>query len=263
MRLKLVASLLPLFAVISTTFAFATSRFVPSSRTSIAAMTDLPSHLVDPNTRDSQYQGNMAQYLVDLHDNKATFDFCGGMMFQLVLSDALRSYLETIAKESGSSSGSNPNKQPKIFDASKRRMNQIPNYKQTGEADNVHVFHGREIRQVPDAAGGMGFVLQLSLANQPDPEGWTAAEINGYDGWGHDSGRVWRNGDRLEQEGFTNFRTRFGPKSFALHHRFYLHFDGQNRMWLSAEDGCEGTPSQVGGANKSAFSPLYNLFGQS
>ena len=27
--------------------------------------------------------------------------------------------------------------------------------------------------------------------------------------------------------------------------RFYLHFDKKNRLWLSAEDGCEGTPAQV------------------
>ena len=29
------------------------------------------------------------RYLVDLHDGNAVFDFCGGMMFQLVLSDKL------------------------------------------------------------------------------------------------------------------------------------------------------------------------------
>lgn len=37
--------------------------------------------------------GNWARYLVDCNDAKATFDFCGGMMFQLVLSDKLRSRL--------------------------------------------------------------------------------------------------------------------------------------------------------------------------
>ena len=41
-------------------------------------------------TRDESYKGNMAKYLVDLHDSKAVFDFCGGMMFQLVLSDRLK-----------------------------------------------------------------------------------------------------------------------------------------------------------------------------
>jgi hypothetical protein len=38
--------------------------------------------LVDPSQRDAHYDGNVAQYLCDLHDNKSTFDFCGGMMFQ-------------------------------------------------------------------------------------------------------------------------------------------------------------------------------------
>ena len=55
--------------------------------------------------------------------------------------------------------------QPEVFDASKGRMSQIPDYAKTGDADNVRLFHGREIRQVPDAAGGMGFVLQLSHAS--------------------------------------------------------------------------------------------------
>ena len=50
-----------------------------------------------------------------------------------------------------------------------------PGYSQDAHADNVKVFHGREIRQVPNAAGGMGFVLQLSMA-AGDPEGWTAED---------------------------------------------------------------------------------------
>ena len=54
--------------------------------------------------------------------------------------------------------------QPEVFDASKGRMSQIPDYAKNGDADNARLFHGREIRQVPDAAGGMGFVLQLSRA---------------------------------------------------------------------------------------------------
>ena len=132
-------------------------------------------------------------------------------------------------------------------------------YQQNANADNVHLFHGREIRKVPHAAGGMGFVLQLSLANSNDPEGWTQAEVDGYDGWGHDVGRTWRTGERLEQEGFADFRTRFGPESFALHHRFYLHKDGNNRMWLAAEDGCEGTPST--GQPSNPMSSLFGMFG--
>jgi hypothetical protein len=55
------------------------------------------------------------------------------------------------------------------------RMFMTPGYSQDAHADNVKVFHGREIRQVPNAAGGMGFVLQLSMA-EGDPEGWTAED---------------------------------------------------------------------------------------
>ena len=189
-------------------------------------------NMADPAFREKEYGDNIAKYLVDLHDSQATFDFCGGMMFQLVLSKSLREQLLEAAQKTS--------KQPVLYDASKMRMHQIPDYHKTGEADDVHVFHGREIRQVPHAKGGMGFVLQLSSATSKDPEGWTEAECLGYDGWGHDSGRTWRQGSRLEEEGFTAFREQFGPDSFALHHRFYLHVDGFNRFWLSAEDGCEG-----------------------
>lgn len=196
--------------------------------------------LLEPADRDVHYGRplNVAQYLVDLHDAKAAFDFCGGMMFQLVLSDKLKDHLVEI-------SASNDSKhQPVIFGSSKSRMFRIPDYSQTASADNIAVFHGREIRKVPSATGGMGFVLHLSLADGNDPEGWTTPEVEGYDGWGHDSGRTWRTGDSLEKEGFKAFKTKFGPSAFALHHRFYLHFDRSNRMWLSAEDGCEGTPAQ-------------------
>ena len=192
--------------------------------------------LYDPAARDAKYEGNVAQYLVDLHDSKSTFDFCGGMMFQLVLSDKLRTHLESVATSGG--------KQPTIFDAGKMRMGNLPDYAKTADADNVKIFHGREVRQVKDAAGGMGFVLQLSHAGEDDPEGWTPEERARYDGWGHDSGREWRKGEQLEREGFDTFKSKFGETAYALHHRFYLHLDGGNRMWLSAEDGCEGVVAQ-------------------
>jgi hypothetical protein len=101
----------------------------------------------------------------------------------------------------------------------------------------------------------MGFVLQLSMANANDPQGWTAGEIEDYNGWTHDVGRPWRTGKQLEKDGYTDFTTDFGDDSFALHHRFYLHKDMQDRVWLSAEDGCEGTPSN------GASNPLSSLFG--
>jgi len=198
------------------------------------------SYLYAPDERDAHYDGNTAQYLVDLHNEKATFNFCGGMMFQLVLSEKLKAHLEGVAASNTKET------QPVVFDASHPRLENISGYKPAADADNIRVFHGREIRSVPDATGGFGFVLQLSHSDENDPEGWTSAEVEGYDGWGHDSGRVWRKGDRLESEGFSDFRSRFGPKAFALHHRFYLHYDRGNAMWLSAEDGCEGTPSPSG-----------------
>lgn len=168
-------------------------------------------------------------------------------MFQLDLSNKLRNYLEEIS----SSYPTTTEKQPVVHDATQSRMFQTPAYTQSAFADNVRLFHGREVRQVPNASGGMGFVLHLSHS-EDDPEGWTNEEVKGYDGWGHDSGRVWREGDRLVDEGFSDFQKKFGPKAFSLHHRFYLHYDGMNRMWLSAEDGCEGTPAEGGVANRIA-----------
>jgi len=215
-------------------------------------MTATPSSkaVCEPSQRDETYGSNLAQYLVDLHDAQATFDFCGGMMFQLVLSSKLREHLRNVAQTNG---GEN---QPVLFDASKPRMHQIPSYEQSAAADNVRVFHGREIRQVSDAAGGMGMVLQLSLAGAEDPEGWTSAEIEGYDGWKHDVRRVWRNGERLEEEGFVGFNKRFGEKAYTLNHRFYLHLDRAGSMWLAAEDGCEGTPASSP-RSKNLFSSLF------
>lgn len=195
--------------------------------------------LIEPSKRDTLYRDNIAQYLVDLHDNKTTFDFCGGMMFQFVLSDKLRTHLEKVAN-------TNQNDlQPKIFDATNTRMFSLPSYSQNSNADNLTVFHGRELRKVPHAAGGFGFVLHLSLAND-DPQGWSKEEIDEYDGWRPDSGRTWRQVDTYISEGFQDFKEKFGSKAFGLHHRFYLHYDSQNRMWLSAEDGCEGTPVLAG-----------------
>lgn len=195
--------------------------------------------LYDPAQRDMRYGDplNVAQYLVDLHDTNATFDFCGGMMFQLVLTDKLRSQLLKSSQGDG--------QQPIVFDKSVDMMAKTPEYKKSAHADNIQSFHGREIRQVPDAAGGMGFILQLS-SPENDPEGWTSPEVDGYDGWGHDSGRTWRTAERHESEGFDFFKSRFGKEAFSLHHRFYLHYDSANKLWLSAEDGCEGTPANPG-----------------
>jgi len=193
-------------------------------------------YVVDPAARKAKYRGNTAQYLVDLHDSKAVFNFCGGMLFQLSLSDRLRTHLAEVAKGKGS--------QPVVYDASKRRMYSLPGYTKSNAADNAKIFHGREVRKVPSAAGGFGFVLQLSMAGVDDPQGWTKKELSGYDGWGHDSSRVWRKRERLESEGFTTFGAKFHSGAFALHHRFYFHLDSSDRLWLTAEDGCEGVVAQ-------------------
>jgi hypothetical protein len=52
------------------------SRFVPMKATAPSS-----NALFDPLERQSQYNSNHAQYLVDLHDSKATFDFCGGSKY--------------------------------------------------------------------------------------------------------------------------------------------------------------------------------------
>ena len=142
-------------------------------------------------------------------------------------------------------------------------MSQVQGYAKSAFADNIRFFHGREIRNVPHAKGGMGMVLQLSLApdsvnNRIDPQGWSTQEMQTYDGWGSDRGRTWRSGSDYEQEGFTDFRQKYGEKSYGLNHRFYLHEDFEGRLWLSAEDGCEGTPAD---APKNPLQSILSRFG--
>ena len=200
----------------------------------------VPEDLYTPASREDHYGKNVARYLVDLHDANATFDFCGGMLFQLVLSPSLRAQLSDVA-----AGGSSDPRQPVVYDPAINKMHRLPGYTQDASADGATIFHGREVRSVPHAAGGMSFVLHLSDAQSDDPEGWTSQEVEGYDGWGHDGGRTWRKGARLEAEGFTGFRSRFGAAAYTLHHRFYWHWDRLDRLWLAAEDGCEGFPSNV------------------
>ena len=129
----------------------------------------MPAQLYEPAARDAHYgvDGtgmNVAQYLLDL-DNRAgtpdaSFNFCGGMMFGLVLSDDLRKHLTDVA-----AAGPEDDRQPVVCGKDVRRMAHRPGYAQDASADNATVFHGREVRKVPDAAGGMGFVIHLSLAN--------------------------------------------------------------------------------------------------
>jgi hypothetical protein len=174
---------------------------------------------------------NMASKIVQMHDSKAVFNFCGGMMFQLVLSDKLRQDLLD--------AGNDEMKQPVVYEASINRMSKIPNYRESSFADNVNIFYGREVRSVKNAAGGMGYVLQLMSSND-DPESWSSQELKEYNGWNHDGGRKWRKARDYLSEGNEMYGSKFGSSAYGLHHRFYWHLDRQNGLWLSAEDGCEG-----------------------
>jgi hypothetical protein len=212
--------------------------------TSAVAQLSESENICVPSVRDKIYgrsrdQLDLAKYLLDLHNSKAVFNFCGSLLFQLSLTPRLQLHLTAVANaQSGTS-------QPVIYDATKDRLALTPGYRRTADADNVHVFHGREIRKVKTAAGGMRCILQLSLANDDDSEGWTNAEIADYNGWAHDGGRPWRRGQQLEREGFAEFTNLFGTEAYALHHRFYFHLDGRQQIWLAAEDGCEGEPVAI------------------
>lgn len=59
-------------------------------------------------------------------------------------------------------------------------------------------------------------------------------EIKEYDGWGHDSGRNWRNADRWEKEGFQGVKAKFGERAFGLHHRFLGRLGPLGRMFKMA-----------------------------
>ena len=158
-------------------------------------------------------------------------------MFQLVLSTTLRERLAESARKDSNSLV--------VHAANYAKMSSIPKYSQSSAADNTIYFHGREIRSVQDAAGGMEFVLHLS-DTENDEEGWTDQERADYNGWNHDGGRPWRKIKQWKEEGVVGFSNKFGSSAYGLHHRFYFHLDKENKFWLSAEDGCEGFASGGG-----------------
>lgn len=110
---------------------------------------------------------------MDCHDTPGvTFNFCGGMMFGLVLSPALRAHLGEVAI-----AGAGDPRQPKLYDASVARMSMKPDgYDKDASADDATVFHGREVRKVSAAPHGStsSMFIHLSLANGDDVEGWSA-----------------------------------------------------------------------------------------
>ena len=228
----------------------ASTRAVPTMSCSASTKEISSDQLYTPAVRQNVYAGNYAQYLLDLSDSRATFDFCGGMFFEFTLSASLRSRLAAAAKEGAASEG-----QPFVFGAEAARMHQTSGYSKSSDVDNVRYFHGQEIRQVPDAKGGRGFVLQLSDGDEGDVEGWSKEERGTYDGWGHDSGRQWRKMDDWEGEG-VKIREKFGDEAFGLNHRFYLHLDRDDNFWLSAEDGCEGKAAEAN--RRGYFQGLFN-----
>ena len=59
------------------------------------------------------------------------------MLFQLVLSDRLKSHLQSVASEKDGDD------QPVIHPASQPLMNRVPEYRKTGKADNKTIFHVR------------------------------------------------------------------------------------------------------------------------
>lgn len=120
------------FILLNSYFAFAFSanivgqRSVVGSKSAIAMSStaatpnsEQKSHLYVPSDRDEYYQGNVAQYLLDLHNEGATFNFCGGMMFQLMLSEKLQMHLKSVASDS---SDEGKQKQPVIYPASQSLM---------------------------------------------------------------------------------------------------------------------------------------------
>ena len=127
MRAVLLASYLSVSAALvspAARTAAASGSSVARARTAMAAVTAdgatgaaTPSvDLYDPAVRNTQYASNIAQYLVDLHDSHATFDFCGGMMFELELSPVLREKLLAVAQNGGT--------QPVVHDSATPMMRQ-------------------------------------------------------------------------------------------------------------------------------------------
>ena len=110
---------LVLACVLCLSSAFHPRVITASSKYTCLQSTTETSNLYVASSRRTTYKTNLAKYLVDLHDSRATFDFCGGMMFEFALSDKLRSRLLEVARSENASN------QPVVADSSKRRMHQV------------------------------------------------------------------------------------------------------------------------------------------
>ena len=95
-----------------------------------------------------------ARYLVDLHDAEATCNFCGGMLFQLVLTDALGTHPMAVAKHQQETPVTAPATVPavEVFNKMHKRMAAVEGYARRADADNLRFFHGPRV----DTAGGGG-----------------------------------------------------------------------------------------------------------
>ena len=197
----------------------------------------------DPAQRGRQVRRNIAQYLVDCHDTP-------GVTLQLLRGHDV--WPRPLPGAEGTPRGRSPppvrttRRQPKLYDASVARMSMKPDgYAKDASADDATVFHGREVRKVSAArtAPASTMFIHLCRGQGRHREGWSAEEIEEHSGWMSDrgGGGRWRDGGVCAAEaGADWYRAKFGPEAFGLHHRFYLHLDGGDNFWLSAEDGCEG-----------------------
>ena len=116
-------------------------------------------------------------------------------------------------------------------------------------ADNVRVFHGREVRSVPWPPGGGGWrSTSASLASRApdDPEGWTGerrwTSTPGGSQTGSAGGETGRSSSRKgSRRSASDSDPRRSPCTTGAH----LHVDDADEFWLSAEDGCEGVAQKA------------------
>ena len=104
--------------------------WVASATDTCADERTVPDDLYTPSSREAHYGQNVARYLVDLHDANATFDFCGGMLFQLVLSPSLYAHFSGVA----AGGGSDPH-QPVVYERTINKMHRLPGYTKDASAD--------------------------------------------------------------------------------------------------------------------------------
>jgi hypothetical protein len=76
--MNLLLALLPLFTAAFQPPATTSNHAMRSTAADVTSEKMDKSHLYVPSNRDAHYEGNVARYLLDLDEEGATFDFCGG-----------------------------------------------------------------------------------------------------------------------------------------------------------------------------------------